>query len=47
MMGLCFIIIIHFEFLNDKNVTIQGSFSGAISRYSRIFLQEIASKFPE
>ena len=22
MMGLCFIIIIHFEFLNDKNVTI-------------------------
>ena len=25
----------------------QGSFSGAISRYSRIFLQEIASKFQE
>ena len=25
----------------------QGSFPGAISRYSRIFLQEIASKFQE
>ena len=29
------------------SIYLQGSFSGAISRYSRIFLQEIASKFQE
>ena len=37
------------KFINPylSYVPLQGSFSGAISQYSRIFLQEIASKFLE
>ena len=31
--------------INLEHLWSQGSFSGAISQYSRIFLQEIASKF--
>ena len=55
MQGLVVVGLIFEEILNINikcvEVTgvhnIQGSFSGAISRYSRIFLQEIASKFQE